>query len=83
MDRQFPKTREVSVGEEANTNYREPECHIEPLNCVGTSGTQPVRGAAAASGGGVSTTISGGLNTWHTSFFCAGAGGILGMPAPR
>ena len=32
----------------ANRNYMEPQCHIEPAHCVGSSGVQSVRGAAAA-----------------------------------
>ena len=45
--RQRPSTG--MAGTAANRNYMEPQCHIEPAHCVGTSGLQSVRGAAAAS----------------------------------
>ena len=32
----------------ANRNCMAPQCHIEPAHCVGSSGVQSVRGAAAA-----------------------------------
>ena len=36
-------------GSQQESNYLEPQCHIEPAHCVGSSGVQSVRGAAAAS----------------------------------
>ncbi len=75
---QFWKPREVSVCEESSTSDREPECHIEPVNCVAASEFQSVRGAAAASVHSVSTAVAGGSKTWRAIFFCAGAGGIFG-----
>ena len=38
----------TGLGEQLTINDREPPCHIEPVNCVGSSGFQSVRRAAAA-----------------------------------
>ena len=36
-------------GSQQESNYLEPQCHIEPAHCVGSSCFQSVRGAAATS----------------------------------
>ena len=36
-------------GSQQESNYLEPQCHIEPTHCVGSSGFQSVRRAAVAS----------------------------------